>query len=194
MYNYAYVITGVIASGKSSVCHILGDLGYAIIDADKISHEILAKNGDKICEIFGQNLMQNGEISRAKLGEIVFNDKEKLKILENFLHPKIKAEILARADLLESYKKPYFVDIPLYFEKANYKEFSKVVVIYANAQTALKRLMARNNLGQDEASKRLALQLDIEKKRQMADFIIENNADLGVLRDNIYKFLQSIGE
>lgn len=188
----AFVITGSIGSGKSTACNFLKLYGFSLIDADLISHEILKIHANEIAEIFGAQILTDGEISREKLGKIVFNDKKKLEILENFLHPKIRAEIFKRAQILENQKMPYFVDIPLFFEKKNYAEFKKVVLIYAPRQTLIKRVMQRNSLDFEAAKNRVDLQMDIEKKREMANFIIDNSTDLRGLESEILNFMKGL--
>lgn len=190
-YNHAIVITGSIASGKSSVCNILKLYGFSIIDADKISHDILLDNKDEIIKLFGLTILdENKSISREKLGNIVFNNKQELKKLESLIHPKIKIEILNQADKLETYQFPYFVDIPLYFESNNYPEFKKVALIYASKEIILQRLMQRNNLSQKEALNRINLQIDIEKKKKLANYIIDNSFDIKILNNNIINFIK----
>lgn len=195
----AVVITGSIASGKSSVCGILSDLGYAIISADEISHlmleiskkEILAKFGAKITD-------ENNKIDRKRLGKIVFSDTQKLKILEQILHPKIRREIIKKCKICENLvvknkiKTPYFVEIPLYFESKNYECFDQILVIFAPYQTSLDRLKKRNNLNADEAKKRINLQIPIEQKCKKATFIIENCADFSALKQNVMQFLERL--
>ena len=90
----AYVITGSIASGKSTVVNLLKERGFSVIDADLIAHEQLEICKCEIVEAFGEQILdETGKIDRKKLGAIVFNEPKKLKNLEQILHPKIKAEI-----------------------------------------------------------------------------------------------------
>ncbi|RAX51488.1 dephospho-CoA kinase [Helicobacter sp. 16-1353] len=197
---YAIVVTGGIGTGKSTACNLLKLYGYAMIDADKISHNILSNAKDEIIEIFGNGILDvNGvEIDRKKLGKIVFNYKEKMKILENILHPKIRWEIFNEAQTLESHKKPYFIDIPLFFE-ANAKDknaypIDKILLIYSPRELQIARITKRDNLKIDEAQMRIQAQMDIELKRKMATFIIENTKDLPFLQSQIESFLKNITE
>lgn len=191
-FKNAIVITGGIATGKSLVCDILKSKNFKIIDADEISHQILSQMGAEISQIFGSEFVKNGKVDRKKLGNLVFNDKSKLKILENLLHPKIKAEILKTAIELEKENKPYFVDIPLYFESKNYPEFYKVLLVFAPKNLALKRLMKRNNLTENEALVRINSQLPVEKKQNLSNFIIDNSSNLDDLNAKIEAFLQNL--
>ena len=190
----AYVITGSIASGKSTAINLLKERGFSVIDADVIAHEQLEICKCEIVEVFKEQILDEaGKIDRQKLGAIVFNDLKKLKILEQILHPKIKEEILSRATKLECLGQVYFVDIPLFFEKEDlYAEFKNVAVIYAPKELLLRRLMSRNGLSLEDAKARVELQIDIEQKRKKANFIIDNSGDKENLEQELEKFLRQI--
>lgn len=164
-----------------------------MIDADKISHEILDENAGEIVEIFGDGFVNSGVVNRKKLGELVFSDKSALERLERLLHPKIKAQIYEKAEILERKNTPYFVDIPLFFEKNNY-EFTRVLLIYAPREILLKRVVARDNLDKNAVNSRLDAQMDIEKKRILASDIIDNSGDLKSLNEQISRFIDSLKE
>ncbi|ALF46834.1 dephospho-CoA kinase [Campylobacter concisus] len=190
----AYVITGSIASGKSTAINLLKERGFSVIDADVIAHEQLEICKCEIVEFFGEQILDEaGKIDRQKLGVIVFKDPKKLKILEQILHPKIKEEILSRAAKLECLGQVYFVDIPLFFEKEDrYAEFKNVAVIYAPKELLLSRLMNRNGLNLEDAKARVELQMDIEQKRKKTNFIIDNSGDKENLEQELEKFLRQI--
>jgi len=218
-FKHAIVITGSIGSGKSTVCELLRDRGFEIIDADKISHDVLDRCTAQIVEIFGAqyvvqkdvqavnlnpqaefNARSDEEISsaicasvdRKKLGELVFKNPAELAKLEALLHPKITAEILSRAQALEAKGKLYFVDIPLFFEGKRYEFFDKVAVVYAPKDTLISRVMKRNGLDHAAAKHRVELQTDIEQKRAMADFVIDNRSDLAALKAAVERFLKEL--
>ena len=190
----AYVITGSIASGKSTVVNLLKERGFSVIDADLIAHEQLEIFKCEIVNAFGEQILDEaGKIDRKKLGAIVFNEPKKLKNLEQILHPKIKAEIFFKASQLECLGQIYFVDIPLFFEKKErYAEFKNVAVIYAPKELLLSRLMSRNGLSLNEAKARVELQMDIEQKKKMAKFVIDNSNDMENLKLELEKFLGQI--
>ena len=190
----AYVITGSIASGKSTVVNLLKERGFSVIDADVIAHEQLEICKGEIVREFGEQILDEaGKIDRKKLGASVFREPKKLKNLEQILHPKIKAEILSQASQLEGLGQVYFVDIPLFFEKKErYAEFKNVAVIYAPKELLLSRLMSRNGLSLNEAKARVELQMGIEKKRKMAKFVIDNSSDRENLQLELEKFLKQI--
>lgn len=218
-FKHAVVITGSIGSGKSAVCELLRDRGFEIIDADNISHCVLDRCAAQVSEIFGaqyvvqkdaqaENLDSHAEfkasgnekiltdscasVDRKKLGELVFKNPAELAKLEALLHPKITAEILSQARALEGKGKLYFVDIPLFFEGKRYEFFDKVAVVYAPKDTLISRVMKRNGLDYAAAKHRVELQTDIEQKRAMADFMIDNGGDLSALEAAVERFLKEL--
>jgi dephospho-CoA kinase len=192
-FKNCFVITGSIATGKSSVCSILGSKGFEIIDADKIAHEKLLKNSHTIELMFGAKFVDNGCVDRKRLGALIFSDTNAKKKLENLLHPKIKSAIMNMAQSLEKLGKPFFVDIPLFFETNNY-EFDQVVLIYAPRDIQLARLMKRENMTEVEANNRINMQIDIEEKRLKSKFIIDNSGDLDNLMLEVDSFIKQITE
>jgi dephospho-CoA kinase len=127
-YKYAIALTGSIATGKSTVASLLALNGMRVIDADTISHEILDASLPWVRETFGDEYINGSKVNRAKLGEYIFSNADAKKILEQYLHPKIKAEIEKRSEKQDSFKFPYLIDIPLFFENSNYDIKDSVVV------------------------------------------------------------------
>lgn len=175
-------ITGNIASGKTVVEDFLRQKGYEVYDTDKIAHEILA-NSVEVREVFSEfDILENGMVSRVKLGKIVFNDAKSRKILENIIHPKVKQIIEnLSGDLV-------FVAVPLLFEAKWESLFDKIVFVSAPLETRLKRLMVRNNLNEQEAMMRINAQEAEEEKIKNSDFIINNDKDI----ENLYKQLEEL--
>jgi len=119
-YEYAIALTGSIATGKSTVASLLALNGMRIIDADTISHEILDASASWVEETFGSEYLRLGRVDRPKLGNFVFSDDDAKRVLEEFLHPKIRAEIKKRSEKQDRLKFPYLIDIPLFFENNSY--------------------------------------------------------------------------
>ena len=193
MFKNAIVLTGSIATGKSTVASILKLFGYSIIDADSIAHKILDENVDFVRKTFGEEYIKDNKVDRKALGKLIFNDKSQKEKLEKFIHPLIKQNILKECEKLEKYNVTYFVDIPLYFERGVYKDyFDKVLVVYTPRDIQIQRLAKRNNISLEEAEKLVSLQMDIEDKKKQADFVIDNSKDLKHLQNEIDKFLKEI--
>jgi len=185
----AFVLTGSIASGKSSVCKILKSCGIEIVDADVIAKRQLELHCKEVIELFGDKICKNGIVDRGLLADIIFSSKKERKKLNNLLHPLIREAIEKEAKTFESQGKLYMVDIPLFFESTAY-EFKKSVVVYAPPDLQLKRLMARDCIDEKSAKKRINSQIDIEKKREMADLVIDNSSDLEHLEIEVKKFIR----
>jgi len=185
LFKNAIVLTGGIGTGKSTVASFLKLYGYKIIDADKISREVFEEKKEKIEKIFGTT-------DRKELRKIVFNDRENLKVLEDLILPEVRKRVLETAEKFEKDNTPYFVDLPLYFEKQNYPEFKKVLVIYAPREIQVQRVIKRDNVSEKDALAILNNQMDIEEKRKKADYVIDNSKDLKHLQKEIEKLLNMI--
>ena len=169
-------ITGSIACGKSTVSNYLIAKGYTIIDADKLGHVALTSNDvkRKLAEKFGDEILENNEISREKLGKLVFGNDDNLKILNSIIHPKIRELILK---LQEEHKDEdlVFLDIALLYE-ANFADLVELVaVVYVDEDVQLERLMTRNSLPTEEAIKRIESQMSPTEKASLGDFVINNS-------------------
>ena len=186
-FRYAVALTGGIGSGKSTTSSLLRLYGYNVICADEISHQMLEKCKEEILISFGKGVL---EVSRKRLGEIVFKDKEKRKTLEDILHPKIKEEITRQARELDKQEIPYFIDIPLFFETKNYP-IKEVLLIFVPKEIQLQRLIKRNHLTAQEANERISLQIPMEEKKKKANYIIDNSKDLENLQREVEKYLQN---
>lgn len=185
-------ITGSIACGKSTVSNYLINKGYNVVDADKIGHNILLEEAVKkeILNIFSADVFENGEIDRKKLGEVVFQNNEKLKQLNAITHPIIKKQI----ELVMLNKKLVFLDIALLFEGDFVDLVDKVIVVHINKEEQLKRLMERNNFSYDQAIARISSQMDSEEKVKLADYVIDNSGTIEETHNQIEKILIKLEE
>ncbi len=190
-FDYAVVLTGSIATGKSSVVDILLSDGFYVIDADKVAHQILDEQHQKIAQLFGAGLIQNDKVDRKALGAIVFTDTAKRKALEALLHPLIYDEIERQASEQDRLKKPYIIDIPLFFEGGRYP-IERSLVVYATKEQQLKRLMQRDGYNTEDALKRIETQMDVDEKRKKATYIIDNTGDLEQLQQECERVKEEI--
>lgn len=179
-------VTGNIASGKSKVGEILKDLGYKVFDTDKIAHEILYSSKEVLEAFKDYDILENGEISRVKLGNIVFNNKGMKQKLEDIIHPKIR-EKLNEIFSANNQEKYVFVGIPLLFEADMQNLFDKSVLIYCDDFIRLKRLMKRNNLTSEQAQSRLDSQMSQDEKTHLVDYVIKNESTVENLRKEVIK-------
>ena len=175
--QYAIALTGGIAVGKSSTISFMSLYGFRCIDADKIAHQTIEEQRDAIISLFGPHVIKDEKIDRREIGKIVFANAEMRAKLETLLHPLIYDKIMALAVQEEKRKFPYFIDIPLFFENKRYK-IDRSLVVYAPKSEQIKRLMKRNALSEQEALLRIESQMDIEEKKRLATYVIDNSKDL----------------
>ncbi|MBO5738060.1 dephospho-CoA kinase [bacterium] len=173
-------IVGNIASGKSTVENFIKAKGYKVYDTDKIAHKILTLNKNVIDE-FGTN-------ERAKLAKIVFSEPEKLKKLEEIIHPLVKKEILS---IFENNFNIVFISVPQLFEAGFESLFDKIIYVTAEKNIRKNRLIKRNNYTEEEALKRIEAQNE-DNKKEKADFVIENNSTILELENSIDYILKEI--
>ncbi|GAA8170348.1 dephospho-CoA kinase [Helicobacter pylori] len=190
----AIALTGGIGTGKSTTIKILESQGYHILDADKIAHQLLQEHRFEIAQHFGSDILEKGILNRKKLGAIVFQNANELKWLEDFLHPLIRECMLKKAYELEKNHQAYFLDIPLFFEVGGKKYYpvSKVVLVYAPRVLQIERLLERDKLKESEILQRLSCQMDIEQKRAMSDYVIDNSSSLKDLNKQVERFLKTL--
>ena len=191
LFKNAIALTGGISTGKSTVCNLFKLHGFLTIDADLIAHRLLDENSDKIASMFGEKYVENGKVIRKELGKIIFSNEENKLKLEALLHPLIENEIIKESKIFEEQNKPYFVDIPLFFEKMHYP-IPKSLVIYTPKDIQIQRLMKRDNIDENEAKLKISNQMDIEEKRKLANMVIDNSQNLKHLQAEVERIIGEI--
>ncbi len=191
MFENAIVLTGGIATGKSSVCNFLRLYGFEIIDADSIAHESLDENSQAIGELFGLEYIKDFKVDRKKLGKLIFSNDSSREELENFIHPIIQDKIKKRSEIFENKNIPYIIDIPLFFEKKNY-DIKEVILVYAPKEQQIARLMSREGYDNKESNERINAQMPIDDKKELASFVIDNSKDLKNMQREVERFLSYI--
>lgn len=184
-------ITGNIASGKSEVEKILDEKSYKVLDADTVAHNLFKNEQVKsqVISVFKEfDILENNEISRLKLGKIVFDDENLRKKLESILHHLVKKEI-ERFFRKNENEKIAFVSVPLLFEAKFENLFDKIILIYANDDTRLERLIKRRNLSEAYAKNRIKIQMNQDEKISLADYVIYNDKTLEDLNKNLEEVL-----
>jgi len=174
-------LTGSIAVGKSYVLSLLGKLGCYTFDADKIARQVVepgAEGHRRIVAEFGEDVLTpDGSIDRAKLGQIVFADKEKRELLNRLIHPLVIAEQdrLMKAIEARDPEAIVVVDAALMIESGGYRRFDKIIVVFCDREVQISRLMQRNGLTREEALQRINAQMSSEEKRRYADYEIDTS-------------------
>lgn len=180
-------ITGSIATGKSTVTKYLQDMGYRVIDSDAIVHDILREKAiiTEIIRIFGETVLNNGEIDRKVLGNMIFKDPEKRQILNSIIHPQV---IRAIREKVSDSHEMIFVDIPLLFEAKLEYLVDKIIVVYTKEDIQLERLMKRDQIEREYAVLKVKSQMDIEEKKRKADFLVNNDCSV----ENTHRQIEDI--
>lgn len=190
-------ITGGIGTGKSTVCQILKQLGYSVVDADEVARMVVEPGSPglkQVIEHFGVGVLgENQLLDRRKLGKLVFGKPEQLNLLESILHPLIRLEVFRRKQELERQGLPFaFYDVPLLFEKNMENQFDLIVVVATDPAQQVRRIQDRDKLSEDEIKQRLGSQIPIEKKKMAADFVIENMGSQEDLKKSIQDLIEKI--
>ena len=186
-------LTGGIASGKSTVSKYLAEKGFKVYDADKIAKDISEKKSvqEEIILTFGDKILdENGNVDRKKLKEIIFEDKEKLKQLNAIIHPKV---IDFYKELKEKNTDEIIIfDVPLLFESGIDKFCDKILVVISNYEIQLNRIVERDKIDRELASKIIKSQISNEERIKKADVVIENNSSLEDLFEKVERFCERI--
>lgn len=180
-------LTGPTGAGKSYVCEIFRQKGFKIIDCDKIAHELTAKNAPILAELaneFGEDIVKNGELDRKLLASRAFDTKEHTKKLNSILHPAIIKKCKEEAQGLT------VLDASQLFEANMQNDCYKVIGVLADEDVRIKRIIARDNITEQQAKLRMSAQFDNDYFIDNCDYIIYNNGeDIAAQTDNILEVI-----
>lgn len=187
------VITGGIASGKTTVCHILKKHGAYYLSSDEIIHRLLREDPPTIqavTTLLGPDALKDGKIDRKEVAEIVFNDPKKLEALEKILHPKLLAKIE------EAYQQAgecelFIVELPLVQEIGKEKDFDLTIAVVFDEAEAMKRFV-KEGFTEESYKKRMARQWKISEKANKADYVIHNDGTIEELEIKVLELIKEI--
>ncbi|XP_068987440.1 dephospho-CoA kinase isoform X3 [Bombus flavifrons] len=188
-------LTGGIATGKSSVAAIFHEFGIPVIDADQIARKVVEPGKPawhKIRKEFGSEMfLDTNELDRTKLGDIIFNDVEKRKKLNAITHPEIYREIYWQTFKYFLQGHQFIVmDLPLLFETRHMLNYlHKIIVVTCEEDLQLQRLMERSGFSEAKAKLRIAAQMSLERKAEMANFVIENSGNVHDTREQTIRII-----
>jgi len=171
-------ITGGMGAGKSTICKIFGQLGVSIYDADSRAKFIMSNNQElkkAITENFGWDAYtRKDELNREYLAKVVFNNEEKLELLNNLVHPAVKNDYEQWAQ--DHRDEPYSLkEAALLFESMSYKTLHKVIVIFSPIETRIERIMKRDHVKREDILKRIQNQSTDRERMNKADWVIYND-------------------
>ena len=190
-------ITGGIGSGKSTVAHLLSEeYGIPIIDADELVR-VVSDRADVVSLIqktFGHECVtQKCQINRTELARIVFDNETKRKQLNAIIHPLVREEFNRLKDVYASKGEKFVIyDCPLMIEEKLQRDADVVVLIYADMQTRIDRIMKRSGMTHEQATARIDAQMDLDDKIPYADIVVYNNASKEQLKDSLKYLFQEI--
>lgn len=189
-----FALTGGIASGKTLVSKVFISEGVGIIDADKIARK-LVEPGSRILqtlvETFGKGILQDGGLDRKKLGNRVFGSRTELARLDSIMVPAIVERIDQELKEKTITHEAVCIDAPTLFEHNLHLKYRPVVLVVSPPEAQLRRVMLRGFTA-EEAQARINAQLSVEKKRSLADHIIDNKGELGALRESSFQVLKAL--
>lgn len=188
---YAVILTGGIASGKSTIRKHFESLGIETICADIIARQVVEKGSPALAKIsthFGPDIITNkGTLDRKALGSIIFNNTQEKKWLEDLLHPLIRDKIKQQAE--RSTSAYTIIDIPL-LTKNNLKDYAymdSVIVVATEPEQQIDRLCQRDDISEEKAKQMIANQIYQEERLKLADYVIQNNGDTQSLIKQVEK-------
>jgi dephospho-CoA kinase len=190
-------LTGNIASGKSTVARLLGDLGATVIDADQLAREAVRPGTpalDAIVERWGTDVLSpDGVLDRPALRGVVFEDREQLEALNAIVHPEVERMREARVAEARAAGVPLVVcDIPLLFERHMAERFDTIVLVDAPRPLRLERLVRDRGLHEAEAMNMIAAQMPAELKRARSDHIIDNGSTREALQRQVHQLWRTL--
>ena len=178
---FVVALTGGIGSGKTVVSDHFAGIGVPVIDTDVIAREVVQPGKPtlaKLVEHFGQNILTaDGELDRDQMRKVAFSDKDNKAALDNITHPAIREETISQ---IGAVRYPYcVVVIPLLHASSAFAQLAqRILVVSAETETRIERVMQRNGLSRDQVKRIIASQPSEEERRDMADDIIDNNGSI----------------
>ncbi|AQX28599.1 MULTISPECIES: dephospho-CoA kinase [unclassified Bartonella] len=187
-------LTGSIAMGKSTTADFFKQAGVPVFSADEVVHQLYRSEPivSLIKDVF-PDVIENGQVNRLKLSEILINDSEKLKILEEIIHPLVKKKEREFINIARQQKKNLVVlDIPLLFETKSENRVNSVVVVSSPPEVQKTRAMNRPNMNEEKFSIINTKQVSDKQKREYADFIIDTGKDLENTRQQVLQVIKNL--
>ena len=180
-------LTGGIGSGKSAAGIEFEKLGITVIDADEIAQKASLKNSKaykEIVEYFGASILDNSQnIDRRKLRNIVFNDDEQKKKLEQILHPAIREDI---SFAISNSKSPYtIIMVPLIYETNSKDNYDRILVIDCDEDIQISRAVSRDGASEEDIKKIINSQATKKERLSIADDVISNNSSIEKLSEKV---------
>ncbi|MFQ3336200.1 MAG: dephospho-CoA kinase [Flavobacteriales bacterium] len=171
-------ITGGIGSGKSTIAKVFMSIGYPVYNSDTRAKELINSNEELINSIklsFGNDIYNSNGLDRKKMASIVFNNPEKLELLNSIIHPAVGEDFEKWVD---SQNTSFILkEAAILFETGIYRSLHKTILVSAPQETRIERVIKRDNTNQEEVLSRMNNQWSEEKKTELADYVIDNSGN-----------------
>ncbi|AEV95402.1 dephospho-CoA kinase [Pediococcus claussenii] len=186
-------LTGGIATGKSTVSDYFKKIGFPIVDADKIAHEILQKKSVQkaLIKQFGAEIITGKHVDRKKLGSIVFKNENALNVLNEIVQPKIRRMILKQLKHFKRNNRVVVLDAPILLEQGYQNDVDFLMVVAVDRVTEISRLKQRDSLSNVEAEERINAQMSLNDKKKLADIVIDNSGTIADTELQVLKWLEN---
>lgn len=189
-------LTGGIASGKSTVVEMIKEVGYKVIDADQLVHDMQAKGGrlyQALLDWLGEAiLLSDGKLNRPKLGQLIFSSEEMWHQSAEIQGKIIRDELASQRDCLAKEEDVFFMDIPLLIENDYQDWFDQIWLVAVSPEVQRQRLMKRNHLSAEETDMRIASQMPLSEKLPYASLVIDNNGSIDDLKEKVKSAIKDL--
>lgn len=188
------VITGTIGSGKSTLAQILRDMGYFVIDSDRVNRDLLEVGGANYMAIKESGLFdsafEEGHLDKKKLAQIIFSDKAKMATINRLTHANIISTI--EKEIRQSKEKTVFIEIPLFFSMEETIDHDEVWLVDAQRDVQIQRLMQRDDISYDYAVQKLESQAKRDQMIKGSDCIFDNSKNLDFLKNQVIQKVKEV--
>ena len=171
-------LTGGIGSGKTYVSKVFEELGFPVFNADNYAKEYMHTDKDLVEAIireFGSNIYKDGELQTKSLASIVFNDQEKLNLLNTLVHPLVKKSFIDWCCQINS--KFVIKEAAILFESDSHIDLDAVICVVCPKEIRIERVMKRDNINRSEVLARIDKQMNVEKQKELSNYIILNDGN-----------------
>ena len=186
-------ITGGIGSGKTFVSNIFSKLGIPVFNADSQAKNYMAHDSkliNKIQNIFGYQIYENGILQKESLAKLIFNNKNNLEKLNQLVHPLVKKKFNHWCK--EQTSKIVIKETAILFESNSHLDIDKIICISSNLETRVNRVILRDNTSREKVLSRVRSQMSQDQKEKLSDFVILNDG-IELLLPQIIKIIAQIG-
>lgn len=188
------ILTGTIASGKSTLADLLRDMGYFVIDADAVNSRLLEKGGLNYESIKNSGAFDEAfygdMLDRKKLAQIIFSDRDKRELLNKLTHGNIISTIEKKIGA--SKEETVFIEVPLFFSMEETIAYDEVWLVDAKKDVQVQRLMDRDKISKSYALQKLESQAKREEMIEGSDYVFDNSYDLAYLKEQLVNKLKEV--